>query len=104
MEDACAEGRVFVTTTGCKDIVTGAHFPLMPDDAIVCNIGHFDCEVDVAWLETNAVKKVNIKPQVRFLKFGVIRVENEKNSNRMFQCGYDFLGFFLAAQNFSCYF
>lgn len=36
----------------------------MKNDAIVCNIGHFDCEIDVKWLETNAAKKVNIKPQV----------------------------------------
>lgn len=36
----------------------------MKDDAIVCNIGHFDCEIDVAWLKKNAAKKVNIKPQV----------------------------------------
>ena len=47
-----------VTTTGCRDIITGAHFPLMKDDAIVCNIGHFDIEIDVAWLKKNAVKKV----------------------------------------------
>ena len=36
----------------------------MPEDAIVCNIGHFDCEIDVAWLKQNAIEKVNIKPQV----------------------------------------
>jgi adenosylhomocysteinase len=49
-----------VTTTGCRDIITGAHFSLMKDDAIVCNIGHFDIEIDVAWLKKNAVKKVII--------------------------------------------
>jgi len=64
MEDIAHKARIFVTTTGCKDIITGKHFPLMPEDAIVCNIGHFDCEIDVAWLKKNAVEKVNIKPQV----------------------------------------
>ncbi|XP_015109366.1 adenosylhomocysteinase [Diachasma alloeum] len=64
MEEAAAKAQIFVTTTGCKDIITGAHFESMPDDAIVCNIGHFDCEIQVSWLEKNAVEKVNIKPQV----------------------------------------
>jgi len=64
MEDVVAEAHIIVTTTGCKDIVRGEHFSRMRDEAIVCNIGHFDCEVDVAWLEKNAAKKVNIKPQV----------------------------------------
>ncbi|TPX30882.1 adenosylhomocysteinase [Synchytrium microbalum] len=64
MEDAVAEGNIFVTTTGCRDIILGEHFSAMKDDAIVCNIGHFDIEVDVAWLKKNAVKRVNIKPQV----------------------------------------
>lgn len=64
MEEASTKGQIYVTTTGCKDIITGQHFVNMPDDAIVCNIGHFDCEIAVAWLEKNAVEKVNIKPQV----------------------------------------
>jgi adenosylhomocysteinase len=64
MEKAVEEGNIFVTTTGCTDILTGEHFLKMKDDAIVCNIGHFDCELDVAWLKKNAAKKVNIKPQV----------------------------------------
>ncbi|TPX40964.1 adenosylhomocysteinase [Synchytrium endobioticum] len=64
MEDAVKEGNIFVTTTGCRDIIVGSHFSEMKDDAIVCNIGHFDIEIDVAWLKKNAVKKVNIKPQV----------------------------------------
>merc|ERR1712079_459268 len=53
-----------VTTTGCKDILTGKHFMQMKNDAIVCNIGHFDCEIQVKWLEENAKLKTNIKPQV----------------------------------------
>ncbi|KAJ3022992.1 UNVERIFIED_CONTAM: hypothetical protein HDU68_008838 [Siphonaria sp. JEL0065] len=64
MEDAVKEANIFVTTTGCRDIITGAHFDHMKDDAIVCNIGHFDIEIDVAWLKANAAKVVNIKPQV----------------------------------------
>lgn len=64
MDEACKEGNLFVTTTGCTDIVDAKHFVEMKDDSIVCNIGHFDCELDVKWLNDNAVKKVNIKPQV----------------------------------------
>lgn len=63
MEEASDIGQIFVTTTGNIDIIGKEHFLRMKDDAIVCNIGHFDCEIDVAWLENNA-KKVNIKPQV----------------------------------------
>merc|ERR1711872_1055876 len=65
MEEGIAAGAsIFVTTTGCRDILSGAHFMAMRDDSIVCNIGHFDIEIDVKWLEDNAVEKVNIKPQV----------------------------------------
>jgi adenosylhomocysteinase len=64
MEDAAPRASIFVTTTGCKDIITSKHFNVMPDDAIVCNVGHFDCEIDVSWLNKNAKVKENIKPQV----------------------------------------
>ncbi|XP_022614436.1 adenosylhomocysteinase [Seriola dumerili] len=64
MDEACKEGNIFVTTTGCEDIILGQHFENMKDDAIVCNIGHFDCEIDMSWLTKNAAEKVNIKPQV----------------------------------------
>ncbi|PVG03387.1 putative adenosylhomocysteinase [Serendipita vermifera] len=64
MEDAAPRSNIFVTTTGNRDIITGAHFPVMPEDAIVCNIGHFDIEVDVAWLKANSKSVVNVKPQV----------------------------------------
>lgn len=63
MEDACSRASIFVTTTGCKDIVRGEHMEKMPDDSIICNVGHFDCEIDVKWLDDNA-KKDTIKPQV----------------------------------------
>ncbi|KAK4688161.1 adenosylhomocysteinase, partial [Tremellales sp. Uapishka_1] len=64
MEDAAARSNLFITTTGNRDIITAKHFEAMPEDAIVCNIGHFDIEIDVSWLKANAVKAVNIKPQV----------------------------------------
>lgn len=64
MDKAAAVGQIFVTTTGCRDILVGRHFEAMPNDAIVSNIGHFDVEIDVAWLKANAVEHVNIKPQV----------------------------------------
>ena len=63
--DACAEADIVVTATGNKDIVTEAHFRAMKDKAIVCNIGHFDNEIDVAWLKANCGETHdNIKPQV----------------------------------------
>ncbi|KAI9653639.1 MAG: S-adenosyl-L-homocysteine hydrolase [Bathelium mastoideum] len=68
MEDAAPHGQIFVTTTGCRDILTQQHFEAMKNDAIVCNIGHFDIEIDVAWLKSNAKSVQQIKPQVdRFL-------------------------------------
>jgi len=64
VEDCVSRCNIFVTTTGCKDILTGKHFMQMKNDAIVCNIGHFDCEIQVKWLEENCKQKTNIKPQV----------------------------------------
>ncbi|KAK1926443.1 putative adenosylhomocysteinase [Papiliotrema laurentii] len=64
MEEAAPRANVFVTTTGNRDIIVGKHFEVMQEDAIVCNIGHFDVEIDVAWLKKTATKAVNIKPQV----------------------------------------
>jgi len=63
MDEAVKEARIFVTATGNKKIIRPYHFEQMLDDAIVCNIGHFDCEIDVAYLNTNA-KRENVKPQV----------------------------------------
>jgi len=63
MKDAVAEADIVVTATGNKDIIRGEHFTSMKDKAIVCNIGHFDNEIDVAWLNKNASKD-EIKPQV----------------------------------------
>ncbi len=65
MDDACKEGDIVVTTTGNKDIIQGRHFEIMKDKTIVCNIGHFDNEIDVAWLNDNwGHTKDTIKPQV----------------------------------------
>ena len=65
MNDAVKEADIVVTTTGNKDIIVGHHFEAMKDKAIVCNIGHFDNEIDVNWLNTNhGASKVEIKPQV----------------------------------------
>lgn len=64
LDNVASQAQIVVTTTGCKDIVRGEHFEHMPDDAIVCNVGHFDCEIDVKWLNKNAASCDNIKPQV----------------------------------------
>lgn len=65
MVDALPEANIVVTATGNKDIITAAHFKLMKDKTIVCNIGHFDNEIDMAWLNKNyGHAKDEIKPQV----------------------------------------
>lgn len=64
IEDTLKEARIYVTSTGCKGILRPEHFENMLEDTIVCNIGHFDCEIDVAWLNTNCAKKEQIQPQV----------------------------------------
>ena len=65
MIDAVKEADIVVTASGCRDLITGAHFKLMKDKVIVCNIGHFDIEIDIAWLNTNyGDTKDTIKPQV----------------------------------------
>ena len=65
VEDTLGRGDIYVTTTGNKDIITADHMSKMKDQAIVCNIGHFDNEIQVAQLEaTEGIKKINIKPQV----------------------------------------
>lgn len=61
------KARIFVTATGCKSIIHGNMFEQMLEDSIVCNIGHFDCELDVKWLNDNCAKKEQIKPQVMFI-------------------------------------
>jgi adenosylhomocysteinase len=65
MEEIAPVGDIFVTATGCVGVIRPEHLRAMKDQAIVCNIGHFDCEIDVAWLEKNPeITEVNVKPQV----------------------------------------
>ncbi|MBL7546065.1 MAG: adenosylhomocysteinase [Bdellovibrionaceae bacterium] len=63
MDEACVNADIFVTATGCCDIITEKHFMKMKNNAIVCNIGHFDIEIDMPWLNKNS-KIREIKPQV----------------------------------------
>ncbi|MBP6845850.1 MAG: adenosylhomocysteinase, partial [Kofleriaceae bacterium] len=65
MEDAAPIADIFVTATGCCDVIRSEHMLAMKDEAILSNIGHFDSEIQVAWLEGNKeIKEENIKPQV----------------------------------------
>ncbi|MDX9815714.1 MAG: adenosylhomocysteinase [Smithellaceae bacterium] len=65
LEEVVETGDIFVTATGCCDVITGKHMEKMKNEAIVCNIGHFDSEIDMNYLETNKYcQKENIKPQV----------------------------------------
>jgi adenosylhomocysteinase len=65
MEELAPVGDIFVTATGCRDVIRGEHLERMKDGAIVCNIGHFDAEIDMRYLNsTPGLAKVNIKPQV----------------------------------------
>ena len=65
MEDAVSRGDIFVTTTGCCDIIRREHLDAMKDNAIVCNIGHFDIEIDVKSLNHDPhIKKISVQPQV----------------------------------------
>ena len=65
MEEAAPLGDIFVTTTGCCDIVCAEHLDVMKNEAIVCNIGHFDSEIQIAYLEGREdITEINIKPQV----------------------------------------
>ena len=70
MEEAAPQGDIFVTCTGCADVIRGDHMQAMKHEAIVCNIGHFDSEIQIAWLENNPeIKEENIKPQVDHFVF-----------------------------------
>jgi len=65
MEHMASRADIFVTATGNQDVIRGEHLSQMKDEAIVCNIGHFDSEIQIAWLDSNPeIKKENIKPQV----------------------------------------
>jgi adenosylhomocysteinase len=65
LETVVGEADIFVTATGCDDVIRAEHMKAMKDEAILCNIGHFDTEIQVAWLENNKeIVKENVKPQV----------------------------------------
>jgi len=65
LETVASIADIFVTASGCADVVRPEHMLAMKDEAILCNIGHFDCEIDMAWLENNPeIREENIKPQV----------------------------------------
>src|SRR5579871_4604308 len=65
LEEVASQGDIFVTATGCLNVIRKEHLLAMKDQAILCNIGHYDCEIDVAWLEKNPeIKEENVKPQV----------------------------------------
>ena len=68
VDDVAQDVDIFVTATGCRDIITKDHFLKMKSGAIVCNIGHFDLEIDMKWLNENS-KKVSVKPQVDLHRF-----------------------------------
>jgi adenosylhomocysteinase len=67
MQEAARLGNIFVTCTGCRDVITRAHMDAMPDQAIVCNIGHFDLEIDIAAIRN--LRWENVKPQVDMVTF-----------------------------------
>jgi adenosylhomocysteinase len=65
MDEAAPQGDIFITCTGCLDVIRGDHMKVMKNEAILCNIGHFDMELDMRYLEsTPGIKEENIKPQV----------------------------------------
>jgi adenosylhomocysteinase len=70
METLASVGDIFVTATGCSDVIRGEHMAAMKDEAILCNIGHFDSEIQMSWLEKHPeIKEENIKPQVDHFVF-----------------------------------
>ncbi len=82
MEEACKEGRLYVTTTGNKDIILGEHMVHMPDDAILCNIGHFDTEIDVAWVEAQVEAGKAEKSEIKPADIGAVERYTFKDSGR----------------------
>jgi adenosylhomocysteinase len=82
MEEAAPMGDIFVTTTGCRDIVTGVHMAQMKNDAIVCNIGHFDLEIDMAWLNAEVKAGRATKERIKPAEVGAVDKFTFKASGR----------------------
>jgi adenosylhomocysteinase len=82
MEDAAPEGDIFVTTTGCRDIITGEHIVKMKNDAIVCNIGHFDLEIDMAWLNEQVKSGKATKERIKPAEVGAVDKFTLKSNGR----------------------
>ena len=82
MEDAAKEGNLFVTTTGNSDIILGNHMVEMAEDAILCNIGHFDTEIDIAWLETEVAAGRVTKDEIKPAEIGAVERYTFKASGR----------------------
>ena len=76
MAQAAREGDLFITATGCKDVITPEHFAVMRDNVLLCNAGHFDCEVDVAWLEANGVEKIARRANINGYRMADGRILN----------------------------
>jgi len=82
MEEAASQGDIFVTTTGCRDIITGEHMAKMKNDAIVCNIGHFDLEIDMAWLNGEVKAGRATKERIKPADVGAVDKYTLKNTGR----------------------
>ena len=85
IDDVLSDIDIFVTATGNKDIITATHMSKMKHNAIVCNIGHFDNEIDMATLEamrdTGEIEKIEIKPQVHEWKF--LKSRTDRTTDRI---------------------
>jgi adenosylhomocysteinase len=82
MEEACKEGRLFVTTTGNKDVILGKHMAEMSNDAILCNIGHFDTEIDVAWLDQQVAEGKATVDEIKPSNIGAVDRYTFKDTGR----------------------
>ena len=82
MEEAAPQGDIFVTTTGCRDIITGEHMAKMKNDAIVCNIGHFDLEIDMAWLNGEVKAGRGTKERIKPADVGAVDKYTLKSTGR----------------------
>jgi len=82
MEAAAKEGNLFVTATGNRDIILGPHMLDMAEDAILCNIGHFDTEIDIAWLENEVAAGRATKDEIKPAEIGAVERYTFKASGR----------------------